>query len=198
MPGLVPGMMLLGWKMADEGRAKSARDEGKPHCGWARAAAAGLAFRPVVGADLPFLHRVYASTRADELAPLDWPPEQKAAFIDMQFKAQQSDYGANYPDMLWLVILHAGAPVGRLYLDRRETEHCIVDIAFLPEHRGKGLGTALMRDLLDEASAAGKPMTIYVEKFNPAHRLYDRLGFAIIREQGVYDLMRWTPPGPAA
>src|SRR5207302_173775 len=72
-------------------------------------------------------------------------------------------------------------------------EHCIVDIAFLPEHRGRGMGTALMQDLLDEAELAGKPVTIHVEQFNPAMRLYRRLGFEKVEGHGVYDLMRWTP-----
>jgi ribosomal protein S18 acetylase RimI-like enzyme len=166
--------------------------------GWARAAAAGLAFRAVTEGDLPFLHRVYASTRADEMALIDWTPEQKAAFVDMQFKAQHGDYTMKYPDMLWLVILRAGEAIGRLYLDRLEREHSIVDITFLPEHRGAGLGSALLADLLEEAAAAGKRMTIYVEKYNPAYRLYGRLGFVAVQEEGVYDLLRWTPPPPAA
>jgi len=63
---------------------------------------------------------------------------------------------------------------------------------FLPERRGRGLGEALLRDLMDEAAAAGKDVSIHVEKLNPAMRLYRRLGFAIEEDKGVYDLMRWT------
>jgi hypothetical protein len=48
-----------------------------------------------------------------------------------------------------------------------------------------------MGDLMDEAAAVGKPLTIYVEKFNPAMRLYRRLGFETVEDKGVYDLMRW-------
>ncbi len=161
--------------------------------GWARAAEAGLAFRPIADADLPFLYRVYASTRADELAPVPWSEEQRAAFLKMQFQAQHSDYQRNYSNAEWLVVMRAGEPVGRLYLDRSSHEHCVIDIAFLPEHRRHGLGAAVMRDLIDEAGAAGKPLSIYVEKFNPAMRLYRRLGFRTVEDTGVYELMRWTP-----
>jgi ribosomal protein S18 acetylase RimI-like enzyme len=112
----------------------------------------------------------------------------------MQARAQHTDYQRNYGDADWLVIERAGNAVGRLYLDRREREHHIIDIAFLPEARGQGLGGALLCDLLDEAAMAGKPMTIHVEKFNPAMRLYRRLGFITAEDQGVYDLMRWTRP----
>jgi ribosomal protein S18 acetylase RimI-like enzyme len=163
--------------------------------GWARAADAGLTFRRTTDADLPFLAQVYASTRAEELAATPWSDAQKAAFLDMQFRAQHGHYQQYYPNADWLVTMRDGEDVGRLYIERWATEHCIIDIAFLPEHRGKGLGAALMRDLMDEAAAAGKDVSIHVEKFNPALRLYRRLGFTTEEDKGVYDLMRWSAPG---
>ena len=66
------------------------------------------------------------------------------------------------------MILRAGEPVGRLYVVRWSREHRIIDIALLPEHRRQGLGAALMRDLLDEAAATNKALSIHVEKNNPA------------------------------
>lgn len=160
-------------------------------CAWQRAATCGLAFRPMSDADLPFMRRVYASTRQEELAPLPWSEQQKSEFVDMQFRAQHEHYKTHYGDMDWLVILHDGTPAGRLYIRRDDDTHSIVDIAFLPEFRRRGLGTALLLDLLDEAAAQDKSMTIYVEKFNPAMRLYLRLGFTRSEDHGVYDLMQW-------
>jgi GNAT superfamily N-acetyltransferase len=160
--------------------------------GWARAAAAGLSFRPITAVDLPFLFAVYASTRTEELAPLPWTGAQKTAFLNQQFQAQHTDYQRNYSGAEWLVVMHAGSSVGRLYIDRNAREHTVIDIALLPEHRGHGLGAAIMRDLMDEAQTAGKPLTIYVEKFNPALRLYQRLGFQTVEDKGIYDLMRWS------
>lgn len=162
--------------------------------GWSRAADVGLTFRPIAEADLPFLARLYASTRTEELAVAPWSVEQKAAFLNMQFQAQHAHYQQHYPKADWLVTMHAGQDIGRLYIDRWPSEHCIIDIAFLPEYRGKGLGAALLRDLLDEAAGAGKAVAIHVEKFNPAMRLYRRLGFTTEEDKGVYDLMRWTAP----
>jgi ribosomal protein S18 acetylase RimI-like enzyme len=162
--------------------------------GWTRAAETGLTFRAVTDADLLFLARLYASTRVEELAAVPWSAEQKAAFLDMQFRAQHTDYQHNCPDADWLVLMRAGQDIGRLYLERRPNLHGIIDIAFLPEHRGRGLGTALLHDLLDEAAAAGKAVSIHVEKFNPAMRLYRRLGFKTEEDKGVYDLMRWSAP----
>jgi ribosomal protein S18 acetylase RimI-like enzyme len=160
---------------------------------FAAAAARGLQFRRICDADLSFLSRVYASTRTQELAPVPWSAAEKSAFLDLQFRAQHAHYQQHYPAADWLVILRAGEAIGRLYIVRWQREHRLIDIAFLPEHRGQRLGTALMRDLLDEAAAAGKALTIHVEKHNPAMGLYRRLGFVTAEDKGVYDLMQWTP-----
>lgn len=166
--------------------------------GWRRAAAVGLSFRPASDPDLPFLGRLYASTRADELAGAPWTAEQKAAFLQSQFEAQHAHYRQYYPEADWLVIVHGSDDVGRLYIARWPSQHRIIDIALLPEFRGRGFGAALMRDLLDEAAAAGKAVSIHVEKYNPAMRLYRRLGFVTTEDKGVYDLMHWRAPVAAA
>jgi ribosomal protein S18 acetylase RimI-like enzyme len=157
--------------------------------GWARALGAGLEFRPATDADLPFLSRLYASTRAEELAVTSWTDAQKAAFLDMQFRAQHVHYIKHYPEADWLVVERAGQDIGRLYIERRPSQHRIIDIAFLPAHRRKGYGAALLRDLIDEASLSGKSTSIHVEKNNPARQLYLRLGFTVAEDKGVYDLM---------
>ena len=90
------------------------------------------------------------------------------------------------------VLEASDGPAGRLYLQRKPTLLLIIDIALLPDFRGHGFGEALLRDLMDEATACGKAVTIYVEKFNPAMRLYRRLGFKTEEDKGVYDLMRWS------
>lgn len=160
--------------------------------GWTRATSSGLGFRTLTEGDLPFLAQLYASTRADELAVTDWSDDDKAAFLEAQFRAQHAHYQQYYPNADWLVTIRGGEDIGRLYLGRWPTQHRIIDIAFLPEHRGKGLGEALLRDLMDEAAACGKAVSIHVEKFNPAMRLYRRLGFETLEDKGVYDLMRWS------
>jgi ribosomal protein S18 acetylase RimI-like enzyme len=168
-------------------------DDNPPVC-WSRAAQAGLTFRPIADADLPFLARVYASTRAEELATVSgWSDEQKTAFVDHQFRAQHAHYQKYYPEADWLVISHAGEDVGRLYIERWPSQHRLIDITFLPEHRGQGFGEALLRDLMEEAAAVNKAVSIHVEKFNPAMGLYRRLGFTCVEDKGVYDLMHWVP-----
>jgi ribosomal protein S18 acetylase RimI-like enzyme len=146
--------------------------------------------RPARADDRDFLLRVYASTREEELRLVDWSDEQKAAFVGMQFEAQDSYYREHYHPVTFDVVEIDGEPVGRLYVARWEDEMRIIDIALLPEYRGRGIGTALLRELLDEAAAGAKRLSIHVEVNNPARQLYERLGFVQVEERGVYLLMQ--------
>jgi ribosomal protein S18 acetylase RimI-like enzyme len=150
-----------------------------------------LALRPTTPGDDSFLARVYASSRAEELAVTGWPEEQKADFCRSQFDAQSAYYATNYPGASFQIIERDGWPVGRLYVARREKEIRIVDITLLPEFRGSGIGTKLLRDLQEEARGAGKSLTIHVERFNRALGMYQRLGFQQVEDKGVYLLMEW-------
>ena len=123
----------------------------------------------------------------------DWTAEQKDAFVRQQFEAQSVWYRDHYEGAQFDVILVDGEPAGRLYVHRRPNEIRLVDITLLPEYRQGGIGTSLLRDLLAEGEAAGKPVTIHVEIYNPAMRLYERLGFRPIEERGPYRLMEWRP-----
>ena len=154
--------------------------------------AAGVTFRSITAADTEFLYRVYASTRTEELAVVDWPEAQKDAFLRAQFEAQHLAYQGTYRDADFLVILRGDQAIGRLYLARGEREIRVVDIALLPECRNTGLGTAILTDILAEATQVGQRVSVHVEMFNPAQRLYERLGFRRVAEHGVYYLMEWT------
>ncbi len=153
-----------------------------------------VTFRPITDDDLPFIERLYGNTRQWEMDLLvDWSDEEKAAFINQQHNLQHAYYQQVFPDARYELILGDGEPIGRLYVDRREDEHRIIDISLLDTHRGHGIGGKIMQDLLDEAAAAGKMVRIHVEQNNPAMKLYDRLGFKKIEEQGIYWLMEWQP-----
>ena len=128
---------------------------------------------------------------------VDWTDGQKKAFLNMQFDAQHRYYREQFPAADYLVIERDGEAIGRIYLDRRADELRLIDIALIPEARNQGLGKALLLDLLDEGRASALPVRIHVERSNPAMRLYLRLGFMPIEDQGVYQLLEWrAPPEP--
>ena len=154
---------------------------------------AGLGFRPIADADLPFLRDLYASTREAELVPVPWPPAAKRAFLEQQFAAQHAFYHDAYKDSDFLLILQDESPIGRVYVHRMPGEICVVDIALLSEHRGRGIGSALFAELINEARATFSEINLHVEPNNPAQRLYTRLGFRLVEHREVYDYLVLPP-----
>jgi len=153
---------------------------------------ANVTLRPVEPADEPFLLELYAATRADEVALVPWSEAQKKSFIEQQFKAQQEHYKKNYPDASHDVIICDQRNVGRIYVARLPAAIRIVDITIAAAERNRGIGTGLIKGLIREAENSSRPLTIYVETFNPSVQLFQRLGFLPGEEQGMHVLMKWS------
>ena len=153
--------------------------------------ATGVSLRPIQEYDREFLFRVYASTRREELAVVGWSQADEDAFLRMQFAAQHQYYQEHYQGADFSVILACNLPVGRLYVAVWDSEIRIIDISILGEYRDQGIGSSLLLGLKEKAQESGCGLTIHVEKMNPARRLYERLGFRIVADKGVYDFMEW-------
>jgi len=152
--------------------------------------------RDVQPGDEPILFEVYANTRLEELAITGWSAAQIHAFLAQQFAAQHAHYQEHYAGSQFSVIMDGDTPIGRLYVARWPREIRIIDIALLPEHRSRGIGTRFLKEIQAEGRASDRPVTIHVELMNPALRLYERLGFQETEDKGVYILLTWTPELP--
>ena len=150
----------------------------------------GLSFRPVAERDWSLMAQVYADSRAEELAPVPWPQNQKDAFLLQQFEAQRRHYDTHYAGADLSVICMGSEGVGRVYVFRSSTEIRLMDIALLHPWRGQGLGRAMLAELLAEADLKGCAVSLHVEPQNPVLRLYVRLGFEQVEERGAYLFMR--------
>jgi|ERR1044071_444436 ribosomal protein S18 acetylase RimI-like enzyme len=151
-----------------------------------------VTLRPVAEGDEAFLLKAYASIRAEELAQVPWSEAQRDAFLKMQFDAQQLHYKTHNPNATHDLILLNTQAIGRLYVARRDREIRILDLTLLPEYRNRGIGTLLIKDMMAEAASAAKPLTIYVESYNPSYQLFKRLGFHKTEEDdGVNHLLEW-------
>ncbi len=143
--------------------------------------------------DWEFVVGLYASTRADELAPVPWPVQAKADFLRSQCELQRDHYRRYYPGANFLIIERNGVPIGRFYVHETASEIRLMDIVLAHGERGKGIGTPLIVKLLESAETRGVAVTLHVEPDNPAQRMYARLGFRFIEERGAYHFLRWDP-----
>jgi GNAT superfamily N-acetyltransferase len=154
-------------------------------------------FRPVTAEDEPFLLKVYGSTRLEELALTNWSEAQREAFLQMQLTAQQAHYREHYPTGEHMIVLVNDQAVGRLYVADIAQEVRLLDLTVLPASRNAGIGTPIIKELMAEAAALGKPLRIYVENYNRSRELFARLGFVKIGESGYSDFLEWRPSPPA-
>lgn len=145
-----------------------------------------LSHRPASAEDAAFQFEVYASTRAEELAGLGWSAAQQEAFLRMQYSMRRQSYEMSSPDARHSILLSAGVPAGTAIVWRAPAEIQLVDIAFLPEFRNRGLGTRFLEGLIGEARRSALPLRLSVLRGNPATRLYERMGFVARSTSSMY------------
>ncbi|MCK9859399.1 GNAT family N-acetyltransferase [Paenibacillus sp. ATY16] len=138
------------------------------------------------------MFEVYADTRREEMEAWGWPAGDAEAFLRMQFELQARSYALQFPEAVTQVITHDGNRIGRIISSRRGSIH-LVDISLLTAYRNKGIGTAVITSLQEEAAAAGLPVKLSVLEHNQAKRLYERLGFKAIGGTSPYISMAWQP-----
>ncbi len=154
-----------------------------------------VSLRPERDDDRDFRYRLFCDSRQPEFALL-LPPDVFRQVMAHQFQAQTVSYQAQFPQARFDIIELAGRPIGRIIVDRRGDRLHIVDQAIIPELRGRGIGSAIMRALMDEAAARRVPVTLQVASSNdPSMRLYVRLGFVPTETASLYIELAWTPPG---
>jgi len=152
-----------------------------------------VTLRDEVPEDKAFLYRLYASTREAEMNMVPWPQEQKDEFLKMQFELQTAHYRQHFADASFQIIFCDGDDAGRLCVHRTRHEIRVVDIALLPEFRNAGIATKLLNELADEGGITGRKITMHVLRESPALRLYQRLGFTVTEDKGVYLFVEWNP-----
>jgi ribosomal protein S18 acetylase RimI-like enzyme len=145
-----------------------------------------VSLRPAVESDQDFLRALFLSTRERELAALPGGAGAHTQLFNGQFSAQLHSYRHSFPQAIDAIIEVLGVAVGRLYVDRAPGTLHLIDISLLPVYRGRGIGTSLIRALLEEAASVGGSVKLSVAQSNPARSLYERLGFRTVSSDGIY------------
>jgi ribosomal protein S18 acetylase RimI-like enzyme len=150
-----------------------------------------LRLRPEREDDLAFRFRLFCDARPD-FAVLPLAAAVREQLMTMQFRAQTMTYRAQFPAARFDIIELEGAPIGRIVVDRSGTAVHIVDQALSPPLRNLGIGSTIMRALMDEAERAGLPLRLQVASDNAAAlRLYLRLGFVPLGAGPSHAMLEW-------
>lgn len=156
----------------------------------------GLRLRMTKPSDAAFERRLHDANRQD-LTLIDGERDYVQSIFDMQYRARDAGYGAQFPDALYYIIEKQGDAIGRLVLDFGHNEVRVVDIALTPAVQGQGVGTTVLNAVKQVAAGVPCPVTLTVSLRQPhLVRLYSGLGFAPDPDappRSGYALLRWTP-----
>jgi GNAT superfamily N-acetyltransferase len=144
-----------------------------------------LYLRPALPKDEVFLRDVVYENMYEQLCAWAWDPAIREPLMKIQVDGQRAAYASAYPRADHGIIMFEERPIGRLIVDRTMESHYLVDIVVQKKHRGKGIGTVLLRALCMEAEMSKRPMRLQVQLTNRAKELYLRLGFRMIEDKQI-------------
>jgi ribosomal protein S18 acetylase RimI-like enzyme len=153
-----------------------------------------VTLRPGAAEDEPFLRRLILETVAGQLGASAWPEPMRSHLLGLQYTSRRQSHRVNYPEAASQVIQVDGADAGWVVVMTMPHEIQVVDIMVLPEMRGRGIGTVVIREILATARELGKPVSLSVDPMNPsAIRLYERLGFRRTGGDEMQHFMECSP-----
>jgi len=138
-----------------------------------------ISFRPAELEDFGYCAKLYFAAM-----------EQSIRELKLDIYAHVADFRKRWDLVEVRIVLRDSVDVGWL---QTRTENGALFLAQLfvdAAAQGQGIGTAVMRQVIDEAARAGQAVTLGVVKINPALRLYHRLGFRTIHEDDRKFYMR--------
>jgi ribosomal protein S18 acetylase RimI-like enzyme len=138
-----------------------------------------IALRPAVAGDFDLCARLYFSGMADIIRQLKLDIAAQTANLRERWKA--GEVGIITCDAADIGWMQSSVQDGAFYL-----EQIFIDAAF----QQRGIGTRIISGLIEQATQAGRPVTLGVVKTNPARRLYERLGFRTTHEDDRKFYMR--------
>jgi len=146
-----------------------------------------LRFRPEGDDDRPFRFRLFCDSRSDEWERLPLDAAIREQLMRLQFEAQIASYRSQFPAARFDIVELADEPIGRIVVDRPGNMLRLVDLVLAPRYRNRGIGTAILAALIDEAQGVRLPVRLAVAVGNEkALRLYRRLGFVPIGTAGMH------------
>lgn len=154
--------------------------------------------RPESPQDDAFLRRLISETVTQELGAAAWPQPMRDHLVGLQEKVRRQTIRSTYPDAESQIIVVDGVEAGWVVVASLPGEMRLVEIMVLAEYRGKGVGSAVIREIMAVADHGGKKVRLGVNAMNPgAIRLYERLGFRRIGGDEIQHEMERAAPSSA-
>ena len=155
-----------------------------------------VVLRPERADDADFLYALFRSHALSDLAAMPADDAMKESLLRMQFRSQTATYRAQNPDARFDILERDGVPFGRFIVAEDNGIATFVDFALLPGNRGAGLGTEVVRWMLDWVAERCAVVRLSILCNNlPSLRMTSRVGFVPVRQAPPFVLLEWRRPG---
>lgn len=136
--------------------------------------------------DSEFFMELFGEIKSSELLLDTWPEPLKSQLVGMQYHAFAQSTLSEFPDCIDYLIVCQSEKAGRLQLVKRASGMRVVNISISAAFRGRGIATAILKELITEADNLQIPVFLDVDKTNgQALTIYYKLGFKIAQEDEI-------------
>jgi RimJ/RimL family protein N-acetyltransferase len=157
-----------------------------------------VTLRPERADDAGFLYRLFRSHMGPGIAAMPVDDAMRESLLRMQFRSQTMTYRAHYPAARFDILERDGTPFGRLIVHEDAGVATFVDFALLPDNRAAGIGTTVIRGVLEWVAERCPVVRLSVLWNNePSLRLTRRAGFVTVGEAPPYVQLEWRRPDAA-
>lgn len=136
--------------------------------------------QPTSSQDLEFLYDLHKSSQGQYIKNIwGWDEDQQFRMFKVHFSTDQQQ-----------LITYQKRRVGVLQLQSSQTTIEIQRIQVLPAFQNKGIGTSILKRLIQRSEQEKKTLSLRAFPNNPAHRLYQRLGFREAKRTDLHIYMQ--------
>ncbi len=139
--------------------------------------------RPATEADTELARRIHHSALRDVV---------ERQFGTWDEAAQDRYFEGDWRDAHFEIVLADGIPCGYVSIEDRASDVHLREVVIDPEFQGHGIGTAIVRDVIDRARARCVPARLGALHQNRAITLYRRLGFTDAGRTDTHVLLEWN------
>ncbi|MET3536450.1 GNAT family N-acetyltransferase [Chryseobacterium limigenitum] len=140
-----------------------------------------LQYKKASAKDIDFLLNLRMKTMTEHYASSGLPTTEESALQRVLYQFEKAN-----------IIFLNNEPIGLLKIDKNKDKIEVLQLQIDPNQQGKGLGKAVLTDIIEEAKTVKKPITLSVLKTNKAQNLYSSLSFKIIDENEHSYIMEFS------
>lgn len=149
-----------------------------------------ITFEPITPAHKELIYDIFRDIHPELTSIEGMAEDQMEMMLRFQFEIRQEQLRQLYPDAQYNLIIFDGEAAGLVYTDSG-SDLRIIEIGLFEKYRRKGIGSYVIRNIIEKADTLDKNVSLQVLWCNnTAYQFYKKLGFSLLHNNGaVYEMI---------